>query len=84
LQVFLTIAFYLFASSSWILRISSAAIDVTVDWQTSTGNGHNLTSTDITESGILELAHAVAQAAGVWYNLTKVRMDLSHSDAFAF
>ena len=46
-------------------------IDVAVDWANTTGNGANLTSAQIAKSGILELAAAVANAAGVWYNVTK-------------
>ena len=47
------------------------AIKVAVDWGNATGNGANLTSAQIRASGVLDLAAAVADAAGVWYNLTK-------------
>ena len=42
------------------------AVNVSVDWANATGNGANLTSEMIVESGALELAEAVALAAGVW------------------
>ena len=46
------------------------AVNVRVDWQSAEGNGANLTEREIEASGVLELAEAVAKAAGVWYNLT--------------
>lgn len=46
-------------------------ITVAVDWNTATGNGASLTEAQIKASGILDLASAVADGAGVWYNLTK-------------
>jgi pimeloyl-ACP methyl ester carboxylesterase len=46
-------------------------IKVAVDWANTTGNGETLTSAQIRASGVLQLAAAVAQAAGVWHNLTK-------------
>jgi hypothetical protein len=54
---------------SYTLRLG--ALNVTVDWSNTTGNGHTLTSADIKDSGVLKLAAAVARAAGVWYNLTQ-------------
>ena len=47
------------------------AISVDVDWGNATGNGATLTAAEIEASGVLKLATAVADAAGVWYNLTK-------------
>jgi len=44
---------------------------VAVDWNTTVGNGQSLTPEQIRASGALELARAVTDAAGVWYNLTK-------------
>ena len=44
---------------------------VEVDWGSATGNGDALTAAQINASGVLRLAAAVADAAGVWYNLTK-------------
>ena len=46
-------------------------IEVHVDWQNATGNGAELTEDQIKRSGVLTLASAVADAAGVWFNLTK-------------
>ena len=45
-------------------------INVTVDWANTTGNGDTLTADQIRKSGVLDLASAVADAAGVWHNLT--------------
>merc|ERR1711907_566447 len=46
-------------------------IAVRVDWNTAVGNGKELTDAQIRASGALELAKAVADAAGVWFNVTK-------------
>lgn len=46
------------------------AVEVAVDWQLAEGNGAELTAREIESSGILRLADAVVEAAGVWYNLT--------------
>ena len=56
-----------------------------VDWKTGTGNGDKLTEAQINASGVLELAAAVAAAAGVWHNLTKdVKCyNISNGDAAA-
>ena len=48
-------------------------VRVAVDWRDATGNGAELTRAQIRASGVLELARAAADAAGVWYNLTKDR-----------
>lgn len=57
-------------------------IHVDVDWDQATGNGASLTEEQIKESGILNLAAAVADAAGVWHNLTKDKecYDISGED----
>ena len=54
---------------NYTLRLGK--LDVTVDWNVSTGNGADLTSAQLRESGVLDLAAAISKAAGVWYNLTK-------------
>merc|ERR1719253_1989859 len=46
-------------------------IKVKVDLKKAEGNGANLSPEDIKASGVLDLAKAVAEAAGVWYNVTK-------------
>eukprot|EP00929_Paragymnodinium_shiwhaense_P013284 TRINITY_DN121148_c0_g1_i1.p1 TRINITY_DN121148_c0_g1~~TRINITY_DN121148_c0_g1_i1.p1 ORF type:complete len:665 (-),score=116.57 TRINITY_DN121148_c0_g1_i1:31-2025(-) len=46
-------------------------LKVSVDWASAMGNGANLTEAQIRASGALELADAIAKAAGVWYNVTK-------------
>ena len=43
-------------------------IEVAVDWGNATGNGNSLTTAQIRDSGVLDLAAAVVQAAGVWYS----------------
>ena len=48
-------------------------LSASVDWANVTGNGANLTAAQLRSSGIFELARAVADAAGVWYNVTKDR-----------
>ena len=57
------------ADVNYTLRLG--ALNVSVDWNVSTGNGASLTSEQLRKSGVLDLAAAVSQAAGVWYNLTK-------------
>eukprot|EP00439_Symbiodinium_sp_Y106_P042695 s790_g5.t1 len=44
------------------------ALQVTVDWTRWWSNGEQLTKEELQASGILELAAAVTDAAGVWYN----------------
>ena len=51
--------------------VSLGALHADVNWRDVSGNGATLTSDEIRSSGILDLAKAVADAAGVWYNLTK-------------
>jgi len=57
------------ADVKYSLALGDIAVDV--DWKTGTGNGDKLTEAQINASGVLELAAAVAAAAGVWHNLTK-------------
>ena len=52
-------------------NLSLGDLRVEVDWGSATGNGDALTTAQINASGVLRLAAAVADAAGVWYNLTK-------------
>ena len=52
-------------------NLSLGDLRVEVDWGSATGNGAVLTAAQINASGVLRLARAVADAAGVWYNLTK-------------
>ena len=52
-------------------NLSLGDLRVEVDWGSATGNGDALTAAQINASGVLRLAAAVADAAGVWYNLTK-------------
>lgn len=54
---------------NFTLKLGPIKLDV--DWGNVTGNGANLTSAQIKESGVLELVSAVVDAAGVWHNLTK-------------
>jgi hypothetical protein len=63
--------------------LTLGALNVSVDWNISTGNGPNLTSAELAASGVLELAAAIAEAAGVWYNVTKDKQcfDISRSAA---
>lgn len=49
---------------NYTLRLGD--IRVAVDWGNATGNGATLTAEQIRRSGVLELASAVADAAGVW------------------
>jgi hypothetical protein len=51
--------------------VTMGAIEASVDWGDARGNGATLTSAEIDASGVLALAAAVADAAGVWFNLTK-------------
>lgn len=51
--------------------LTMGAISVAVDWDKATGNGAALSEEDIKSSGVLDLASAVANAAGVWYNVSK-------------
>ena len=44
------------------------ALQVTVDWTRWWSNGDQLSKEELKASGILELAAAVTDAAGVWYN----------------
>merc|ERR1719491_1005073 len=46
-------------------------VKVSVDWATAVGTGPDLTEEQIKQSRILRFASAVAEAAGVWYNVTK-------------
>ena len=50
--------------------VSMGDISVTVDWNNTVGNGDVLSTKQIRDSRVLELAAAVANAAGVWYNVT--------------
>ena len=52
-------------------NLSMGDLRVEVDWSSATGNGDALTAAQINASGVLRLAAAVADAAGVWYNVTK-------------
>jgi len=51
--------------------IALGEIEVTVDWASATGNGAKLTAAQIKGSGILSLAAALADASGIWYNVSK-------------
>lgn len=48
-------------------------ITVAVDWANATGNGPSLSADQIRASGVLGLAKAIADAAGVWHNVTKTK-----------
>jgi len=50
---------------------SAAAVRVSVEWMSAVGNGAGLSVDDIKSSGVLDFAVAIANAAGVWYNVTK-------------
>ena len=51
--------------------LKMGAIEVNVDWEQESGNGASLTQEQIEQSGVLGLVRAMADAASVWYNLTK-------------
>ncbi|KAJ9435617.1 putative serine protease pcp-1 [Diplonema papillatum] len=51
-------------------NISLGDIRVSVDWDQVSGNGPSLTEQQIRSSGVLDLVAAMADAAGVWYNVT--------------
>jgi len=51
--------------------IALGEVQVSVDWGSTAGNGAKLTEAQIQGSGILLLAAALADAAGVWYNVSK-------------
>ena len=51
-------------------NVSIGNLSAEVDWAAATGNGDTISAAEILTSGVLELASAVAAAAGVWYNLT--------------
>eukprot|EP00930_Biecheleria_cincta_P037998 TRINITY_DN26106_c0_g1_i1.p1 TRINITY_DN26106_c0_g1~~TRINITY_DN26106_c0_g1_i1.p1 ORF type:complete len:660 (+),score=60.60 TRINITY_DN26106_c0_g1_i1:58-2037(+) len=46
-------------------------IHVDIDWAEAVGNGASLSESDIRDSGVLDLAQAIASASGVWYNVTQ-------------
>ena len=52
-------------------NLSLGDLRVEVDWDHASGNGAELTASQLEASGVLKLAAAVADAAGVWYNVTK-------------
>ena len=51
--------------------ISMGGLFASVDWANATGNGNNFTREALLQTGVLRLAAAVTEAAGVWYNVTK-------------
>lgn len=48
--------------------VKTGSVAVNVDWDATSNNGYSMT--DVSESGALKLASAVAQSIQVWYNVT--------------
>ncbi len=61
--------------------IKLGELNVAVDWNVTWGNGDVLTPSQIQQSGVLDLAEAVSQAVGVWYNLTQDKHCFNMFDA---
>eukprot|EP00928_Gymnodinium_smaydae_P035129 TRINITY_DN24779_c0_g3_i1.p1 TRINITY_DN24779_c0_g3~~TRINITY_DN24779_c0_g3_i1.p1 ORF type:complete len:667 (+),score=86.42 TRINITY_DN24779_c0_g3_i1:26-2026(+) len=59
---------------------SMNGVRVSVDWNVAMGNGVDLSESEIKASGVLSFAAAIADAAGVWYNVTKDKKCWNMSD----
>eukprot|EP01126_Amoeba_proteus_P005099 TRINITY_DN11683_c0_g2_i1.p1 TRINITY_DN11683_c0_g2~~TRINITY_DN11683_c0_g2_i1.p1 ORF type:complete len:655 (+),score=116.82 TRINITY_DN11683_c0_g2_i1:123-2087(+) len=52
----------------YVLRLGE--IEVNVDWDHTSGNGHTLTEKQILDSGIVQLVKVITDAVGVWANVS--------------